>query len=197
MPLFGATSVSYLTWRFGLINLIASLFAVACASSLRAHAAADEFAAATALAGFGEPAAVVAQAPAPAVAPAPLGAPAIQISPGVPFVPPIQILPGVQIAPAAPTAPPGYAVPGQAVVAPTPPPAPKPTVAEMSFFVGSGINPDLSGRPYPVIVRTYELKSLMAFNWDKLWRHKAVQPRLQLYLRPLLAPSNSLRPSTR
>ena len=34
----------------------------------------------------------------------------------------------------------------------------------MSFFVGSDVNPDMSGRPSPVIVRTYELKSLVAFN---------------------------------
>jgi type VI secretion system protein VasD len=41
---------------------------------------------------------------------------------------------------------------------------PAPTVAEISFLVASDINPDASGRPSPIIVRTYELKSLAAFS---------------------------------
>lgn len=40
----------------------------------------------------------------------------------------------------------------------------KPSVAEMSFIVGEDVNPDVRGRPSPVIVRTYELKSTTAFN---------------------------------
>ena len=40
----------------------------------------------------------------------------------------------------------------------------KPSVAEMSFVVGPDVNPDVTGRPSPVIVRTYELKSATAFN---------------------------------
>jgi type VI secretion system protein VasD len=41
---------------------------------------------------------------------------------------------------------------------------PPPTVAELEVVVGSDVNPDSSGRPSPVIVWMYELKSLAAFN---------------------------------
>ena len=37
-------------------------------------------------------------------------------------------------------------------------------MAEMSFIVGPNVNPDPTGRPSPVIVRTYELKSATVFN---------------------------------
>ena len=44
-------------------------------------------------------------------------------------------------------------------------PAPKkPTVADVVVIVSADVNPDLGGRPSPVIVRAYELKSLAAFN---------------------------------
>lgn len=44
-------------------------------------------------------------------------------------------------------------------------PAPKkPPVANVAVIVANDVNPDASGRPSPVIVRTYELKSLAAFD---------------------------------
>jgi type VI secretion system protein VasD len=53
----------------------------------------------------------------------------------------------------------------QAVAAPPAQPAPpRPSVAELSFVIDPNVNPDASGRPSPVIVRIYELKSLSAFN---------------------------------
>jgi type VI secretion system protein VasD len=62
--------------------------------------------------------------------------------------------------------------PGQpqvAPVAPPPPvaqpaPPPKPSIAELSFVIDSNVNPDASGRPSPVLVRIYELRSVSAFN---------------------------------
>jgi type VI secretion system protein VasD len=63
-----------------------------------------------------------------------------------------------------------YACSGAPNPAPLPPivqiPAPqkKPVVAELEIIVESNVNPDLSGRPSPVIVRTYELKSLASFD---------------------------------
>ena len=41
---------------------------------------------------------------------------------------------------------------------------PKPTVLKTDLRVQANINPDMSGRPSPVVVRLYELKSLSAFN---------------------------------
>jgi len=41
---------------------------------------------------------------------------------------------------------------------------PKPTVLKTDLRVHANINPDMSGRPSPVVVRFYELKSLAAFN---------------------------------
>ena len=95
---------------------------------------------------------------------APPGQPAY-VAPGQP-VPPGYVVPGQQL-------PPGYAAPVQAAPkappqATAPQPAPQPaaasTVAEISFIASANMNPDASGRPSPVIVRTYELKSLNAFN---------------------------------
>ena len=44
-------------------------------------------------------------------------------------------------------------------------PAPKkPSVASLEVIVAKDVNPDANGRPSPVIVRTYELKSLAAFD---------------------------------
>jgi type VI secretion system protein VasD len=125
-----------------------------------------------------------APAPAPApvqpvqpVQPAP-AAPGVQVyqppaTPGVPVypgAPGVQVYqppatPGVPVGPGAAIAPPAMQPPA---VQPAPvqaaPAPPKPSVAEMSFVVGSDINPDLTGRPSPVIVRTYELKSATVFN---------------------------------
>lgn len=42
--------------------------------------------------------------------------------------------------------------------------APKPTIVKMDLDVGAGVNPDSRGRPSPVVVRLFELKSLAAFN---------------------------------
>jgi type VI secretion system protein VasD len=84
-------------------------------------------------------------------------------APGQPLPP--YVTPGKPPAPAqaaAPLAP--QPAPQQQALAPPAAPAPMPSVAEMSFFVGADVNPDRSGRPSPVIVRTYELKSLVAFN---------------------------------
>ena len=41
---------------------------------------------------------------------------------------------------------------------------PKPTVIQTDLRVQANINPDMRGRPSPVVVRFYELKSLTAFN---------------------------------
>jgi type VI secretion system protein VasD len=41
---------------------------------------------------------------------------------------------------------------------------PKPSVAELSFIIDANVNPDASGRPSPVLVRIYELRSVAAFN---------------------------------
>jgi type VI secretion system protein VasD len=102
--------------------------------------------------------------PAPAPAPAPAAAPqapgiAVQI-PGVPGSPTLSVpVPGQ--APAA-------AKPGAAAVsvqpAPQVPAPPKPSVAELSFVIDANLNPDASGRPSPVILRIYELRSVAAFN---------------------------------
>ena len=40
----------------------------------------------------------------------------------------------------------------------------KPPMADIAVTVANDVNPDLSGRASPVIVRTYELKSLAAFE---------------------------------
>jgi type VI secretion system protein VasD len=50
----------------------------------------------------------------------------------------------------------------------------KPSVLEANLQVQSDINPDVSGRPSPVIVRLYELKSLATFdslNFFSLFEH--------------------------
>jgi type VI secretion system protein VasD len=45
-----------------------------------------------------------------------------------------------------------------------PPPPPKPTVIQASLESHKNVNPDARGRPSPVIVKLFELKSLAAFN---------------------------------
>jgi type VI secretion system protein VasD len=89
--------------------------------------------------------------------------------PGVPGSPTVMVpVPGQQPAPAAVPPKPGVAPvqPGVAVApVPAQPPAPPlPSIAELSFVIDANVNPDASGRPSPVVVRIYELKSLAAFN---------------------------------
>ena len=43
-------------------------------------------------------------------------------------------------------------------------PPKKPPVADVAVLVSKDVNPDLSGRPSPIVVRTYELKSLASFD---------------------------------
>lgn len=100
---------------------------------------------------------------APAAQPATVAVPI----PGVPGSPTVSVpVPG-QTAPAA-AAPavvpvqPGAAQP--AAAAAQPPAPPKPSVAELSFVIDPNLNPDATGRPSPVILRIYELRSLAAFN---------------------------------
>lgn len=42
--------------------------------------------------------------------------------------------------------------------------APKPALVKAQFDAQASVNPDSRGRPSPVVVRLYELKSLAAFN---------------------------------
>lgn len=43
-------------------------------------------------------------------------------------------------------------------------PAPKPTRVEASILAASDLNPSVNGRPSPVLLRVYELRSQTAFN---------------------------------
>jgi type VI secretion system protein VasD len=45
-----------------------------------------------------------------------------------------------------------------------PPPPPKPTVIQVSIEAQANVNPDSRGRPSPIVIRFYELKSLATFN---------------------------------
>jgi type VI secretion system protein VasD len=47
---------------------------------------------------------------------------------------------------------------------PKPPPPPPPTIANVTVDVRPNANPDARGRPSPVVVRFFELKSLAVFN---------------------------------
>jgi type VI secretion system protein VasD len=47
---------------------------------------------------------------------------------------------------------------------PPPPPPPPPTKIIGSAAAGANINPDINGRPSPVVLRLYELKSETAFT---------------------------------
>jgi len=47
---------------------------------------------------------------------------------------------------------------------PPPPPPPPPTIVRLSVIALAGVNPDRSGRPSPILVRVYELKSTAAFD---------------------------------
>ncbi|WP_341317025.1 type VI secretion system lipoprotein TssJ [Paraburkholderia sp. IMGN_8] len=46
----------------------------------------------------------------------------------------------------------------------SPPPPPPPTAVKVSVAVLAAANPDSSGRPSPIVVRVYELKSTAAFD---------------------------------
>ncbi|SAK89959.1 putative lipoprotein [Caballeronia pedi] len=46
----------------------------------------------------------------------------------------------------------------------SPPPPPAPTVVRISVNALDGVNPDRTGRPSPVVVRVYELKTTAAFD---------------------------------
>jgi type VI secretion system protein VasD len=45
-----------------------------------------------------------------------------------------------------------------------PPPPPPPTVVSLNFAATGDVNPDLSGRPSPVIIRYYQLAATGAFD---------------------------------
>ncbi|SPB18850.1 membrane protein [Caballeronia novacaledonica] len=46
----------------------------------------------------------------------------------------------------------------------SPPPPPAPTIVRISVNALAGVNPDHAGRPSPVVVRVYELKTTAAFD---------------------------------
>ncbi|KIG09302.1 putative lipoprotein [Caballeronia concitans] len=46
----------------------------------------------------------------------------------------------------------------------SPPPPPAPTIVRISVNALDGVNPDHTGRPSPVVVRVYELKTTAAFD---------------------------------
>jgi type VI secretion system protein VasD len=48
--------------------------------------------------------------------------------------------------------------------APKPPPPPPPTLVNAEVVAGPDVNPDGRGRPSPVMVKLYELKTLAAFQ---------------------------------
>lgn len=104
--------------------------------------------------GIGQPAPVqTAPAAAPAVSSGMPGAAGIPGMPGVPGAP--GALPGAAAIPGIPPGMNPYASPA---------PPPKPTVAELLFVMDADVNPDPAGRPSPVLVRIYELRSTSAFN---------------------------------
>lgn len=47
---------------------------------------------------------------------------------------------------------------------PPPPPPPKPTIVRATIDARPNVNPDARGRPSPVVVRLYELKSIAVFD---------------------------------
>ena len=55
-------------------------------------------------------------------------------------------------------------VAGLAACASPPPPPPKPTIIQATIDVRPSTNPDPRGRPSPVVLRFYELKSLAPFS---------------------------------
>jgi type VI secretion system protein VasD len=59
--------------------------------------------------------------------------------------------------------PPAQPVPPQ-VVLPPPAPAPEPYRARITLAASADVNPDATGRPSPIVVRIYQLKSDAAFG---------------------------------
>ncbi len=60
---------------------------------------------------------------------------------------------------------------GIKVIPPPPPPPPKPTIVELELKALDNLNPDLRGRPSPLLVRLYELATPAGFEalpFDKL-----------------------------
>lgn len=112
----------------------------------------------------------------PAAAPAPAAVPGPPVAaqpagvavplPGVPGSPTVTVptagAPAQQPPPAAAGPAPKPVAP--AAASPPPPVVPKPSIAELSFVIDANVNPDASGRPSPVLVRIYELRSVAAFN---------------------------------
>jgi len=47
---------------------------------------------------------------------------------------------------------------------PPPPPPPPPTLIRASVIASADVNPDAQGRPSPIVVKVFELKSLAAFE---------------------------------
>jgi type VI secretion system protein VasD len=85
--------------------------------------------------------------------------------PGVPGSPTLSVpVPGQAPAAAQPGVPPAAVAPAPLQSAPQAQAPPKPSVAELSFIIDANVNPDASGRPSPVLVRIYELRSVAAFN---------------------------------
>lgn len=59
---------------------------------------------------------------------------------------------------------------------PPPPPPPKPTIVKGMIDVDKGVNADPKGKPSPLVLRVYELKTLDAFNkadFDTLYQNDA------------------------
>lgn len=46
----------------------------------------------------------------------------------------------------------------------SPPKPPPPTIVQVTVIVAKGVNPDSRGRPSPIVMRMFELKSLAAFE---------------------------------
>jgi type VI secretion system protein VasD len=57
-----------------------------------------------------------------------------------------------------------FAACGTKVVLPPPPPPPKPTIVNLELKAQNNLNPDLRGRPSPLLVRIYELATPAGFE---------------------------------
>ena len=80
---------------------------------------------------------------------------------------------------------------------PKPPDPPKPTIIKGKIDVSPTANPDGNGKPSPVIVRFYELKTLDAFakaDFDKLYQDDAqvLAADLQLREEKILRPGEQI-----
>ena len=54
--------------------------------------------------------------------------------------------------------------PEKPVAVAEPPPKVSPTIAKVHMIVSEQVNPDIDGRPSPIVIRIYELKSLGKFE---------------------------------